>query len=298
MASAEEYVSAESLAQINTESFAQNVSNFRSMLLKWEKEVEGGSFESQRAFVLLNEVSALQEIITSRIRAVGPRARELGVPPEAVGETLEIYRRVLVKIALKIAAEVDFGSAAAQQIVDMAEAPDAIPLIRELAGRIKVSRVAFEQLVKSPDAASLIAPSFIQSVMGIVQQMRDLGITGGAGAPKQPPPSSPNPPSGGDSGGDLPRRVGILETKVDKLADDISGIRSTLVRMEELLKHSAMKADIARVEEKLVPLATKDSLARVEERVSHMPTNAQMYVAGGAALAAVMGVMAKGFGWL
>ena len=95
MASAEEYVSAESLAQINTESFAQNVSNFRSMLLKWEKEVEGGSFESQRAFVLLNEVSALQEIITSRIRAVGPRARELGVPPEAVGETLEIYRRVL-----------------------------------------------------------------------------------------------------------------------------------------------------------------------------------------------------------
>ncbi|GDY37683.1 hypothetical protein [Acidovorax sp. NB1] len=297
MASAEEYVSAESLAQINTESFAQNVSNFRSMLLRWEKEVDGGSFASQRAFVLLNEVSALQEIITSRIRAAGTRARELGVPPEAVGETLEIYRRVLVKIALKIASEVDFSSDAAQRIVDMAEAPDAIQPIKELAGRIKVSRVAFDQLVKSPDAASLIAPSFIQSVMGIVQQMRDLGITGGAD-PKQPPPRNPTPAGGGDSGSDLPRRVGILETKVDKIADDISGIKSTLVRMEELLKHSAMKADIARVEEKLVPLATKESLARVEERVSHMPTNAQMYVAGGAALAAVMGVMAKGFGWL
>lgn len=298
MASAEEYVSAESLAQINTESFAQNVSNFRSMLLRWDKEVEGGSFASQRAFVLLNEVSALQEIITSRIRAAGPRARELGVPPEAVGETLEIYRRVLVKIALKIAAEVDFSSDAAQKIVDLAETPGAIQPIKELAGRIKVSRVAFDQLVKSPEAASLIAPAFIQSVMGIVQQMRDLGISGGNGAPKQPPPSNPNPPGGGDSGGDLPRRVGILESKVDKLAEDVSGIKSTLVRMEELLKHSAMKADIARVEEKLASLATKESLARVDERVSHMPTNAQMYVAGGAALAAVMGVMAKGFGWL
>lgn len=138
----------------------------------------------------------------------------------------------------------------------------------------------------------------VQSVMGIVQQMRDLGITGGTGAPKQPLPSGPNPPSGGDSGRNLPRRVGILGTKVDTLADDISGIRSTLVRMEELLKHSAIKADIARVEEKLALLATKERLARVEERVSRMPTNAQMYVAGGATLAAVMGFMAKGFGWL
>lgn len=287
MASAEEYVSAESLAQINTESFAQNVSNFRSMLLRWEKEVEGGSFASQRAFVLLNEVSALQEIITSRIRAAGTRARELGVPPEAVGETLEIYRRVLVKIALRIASEVDFRSDAAQRIVDMAEAPDAIQPIKELAGRIKVSRVAFDQLVKSPDAASLIAPSFIQSVMGIVQQMRDLGITGGD--PKQPPPRNPASAGGGDSGGDLPRRVGILETKVDKLADDISGIKSTLVRMEQLLKHSAMKADIARLDGRI---------DQVNERLTHIPTKAQMYVAGGTALAAVLGVMAKGFGWL
>lgn len=125
-----------------------------------------------------------------------------------------------------------------------------------------------------------------------------MWLTGGAGVPKQPTPSSQDPPSGGDFGGDLPRRVGILETKADKLVDDISGIKSTLVRMEELLKHSAMKANIARVEEKLAPLATKESLARVEERVSHMPTNAQMYVAGGPALAAVMGVMAKGFGLL
>jgi len=37
---------------------------------------------------------------------------------------------------------------------------------------------------------------------------------------------------------------------------------------------------------------------RVEEWIGHMPTKAQMYAAGGAALAAVTGVMAKGFGWL
>lgn len=82
------------------------------------------------------------------------------------------------------------------------------------------------------------------------------------------------------------------------MGEDITAIRTTLVRMEELLKHSAMKADIAKVEEKFAPLASKESLARVEERISHMPTNAQMYVAGGAALALVLGVMSKGFGWL
>lgn len=81
-----------------------------------------------------------------------------------------------------------------------------------------------------------------------------------------PPPAPPPAQGGGDAGGDLPRRVERLEGKVDKMADDIGEI--------------------------------KVSIGTVVERLRHMPLRAEMYLAGGAALAMLLGVMAKGFGWL
>lgn len=60
----------------------------------------------------------------------------------------------------------------------------------------------------------------------------------------------------------LPQRVERVEAKVDQLAEEVSGIRMTL--------------------------------ATITERLKHMPTKVEMYIA----MAALLGVMAKGFGWL
>ena len=65
---------------------------------------------------------------------------------------------------------------------------------------------------------------------------------------------------------------------MDSVAGDIAVIKNTLTRMEEFLKHSAMKTDIA----------------KVEERLAHTPTKAEMYIAGGTVAVAVIGLMAKG----
>lgn len=106
------------------------------------------------------------------------------------------------------------------------------------------------------------------------------------------PPSQPPSSSGGDAG-DLPRRVGRLEEKTDKMTEDLGAIQVQLGRVEERQMHAATKADL---NEGLAPIKT--SISQMTERLTHMPTNAKMYVAGGAALATVLGVMAKGFGWL
>lgn len=298
MASAEEYVSAESLAQVSNDSFAQNLSNYRSLLLQYEREVEAG-VDDTRAKLLFREAAMLQEIIQDQMRS---RRRDLGVPPAAVQEVAAIYQRALAKLLLRVVQESNLTDPAVTTVIERVESTVGAPLeVVQLVQKIKLARTAYQSVLLTPAAASMVAPSLVkllEEISGAAQRIQEqLPPMGSQPSPPAPPP--PPSTSGGDGqGGDLPRRVDRLEAKVEKMGEDLTAIRTTLVRMEELLKHSAMKADIARVEEKLSPLATKESLARVEERVSHMPTNAQMYVAGGAAFATLLGVISKGFGWL
>lgn len=82
----------------------------------------------------------------------------------------------------------------------------------------------------------------------------------------QNPPPPANDHGDGGSGDGLPGRVQRLETKMDKMADDMSDIKTIL--------------------------------ARIDERLAHMPRRAEMYLSAGLVATAVLGVMAKGFHWL
>ncbi|WP_280191204.1 hypothetical protein [Delftia sp. PS-11] len=286
MASASDYVSKEVLEQVSTESFAQNISNYRGLLIRWGKEVDADSLDDKRAQLLFKEASMLQEIIQGQISAAGSNARSLGVPPEALQEVLEIYTKVLQKLVLRVARGLDLYSPELQRIIDTVEglAPEMqAPQLKNFVSKVKTARVALGQLISNPMAASLIAPIFLTLMNELAAMARDIAPHRFDGAPPQPP--SPPPPDGrGEGGGgqDIPRRVQKLEDKMDSVAGDIAAIKNTLVRLEEFLKHAAMKSDVA----------------KVEERLAHTPTKAEMYIAGGAAAAAVIGLMAKGFGWL
>lgn len=307
MVTASEYVSRETLEQVSTESFAQNLSNFRSLLLSWEKAVDSGAAFDLRAQTMLREAAMLQEIIQGQMTAKG---RDLGVPPEAVHEVLAIYRRAFLKILLRTATDSKLMS---QEIDHFIQVIDGVlgapPEMKAIASKLSLARTAYETMKKSPEAASMVAPGFITLLNEIVAAYRGAG---GKVPDTTTPPSPPIPPTqggaGGDPGGDLPRRVGALESKMDKVTDDISNIKATLMRVEEMLKHSAMKSDITRLEERSTHAATRRDLenivaplrendSKLSERLGHMPTKAEMYLAGGGAIAGLFAIVAKGFKW-
>ena len=317
MATQEQGVSRENLEQINTGTFALDVANYRSILLRYEKEVTSEGFDTKRAAFILAEVTGMQEVVFDRIQRAGRDARKLGVPPEEIEQALTIYRRTLAAAAVQLVKRYEyvFGRDA-NTFLDTAKlAGNIFPAdSQQLASDIRSARLLIDQILRAPDTAFMVLPILVKLLPKIEAAWKaadwNTQVTVESGAQ---PPGPPGPPiagggSGGDGGGDLPRRVDRLEQKMDKVAGDLASITGTLVRMEELLKHSAMKSDIARLEERSTHLASKkdletalsplrDDISKLKERLGHMPTKVEMYVAGGGAVAAVLAVVAKGVKW-
>lgn len=283
MATEEQSVSKENLDQISTGTFAVDVVNYRSILLKYEKEVNDVGFDSKRAVLILREVSGMQEVVFDRINRAGREARSLGVPPEEIEQTFAIYRRTLaaacVQLSLRygfvFSREVDPFLSAVK--TDGGSFPEEA---RKIANEILAARVMIDQIVRTPDTAFMIFPMLWKSLPRIEAGWKAMGWSTEAPVERgaQPPAPPVSPPGGGSGdGGDLPRRVDRLETKVDKMTDDLGEI--------------------------------KVRLGRIEEKLGHMPTKAELtgallkqYIAlFGALIAATLGLaglMAKGFGWL
>src|SRR3989475_357446 len=76
MTAASEYLSKETLEQVSTESFAQNVANYRALLIRWGKEVDADSVDDKRAQLLFKEASMLQEIIQGQMSEARSRSEE------------------------------------------------------------------------------------------------------------------------------------------------------------------------------------------------------------------------------
>ncbi|WP_304912446.1 hypothetical protein [Hydrogenophaga sp.] len=104
-----------------------------------------------------------------------------------------------------------------------------------------------------------------EEVQPVVQQML-VAMAVQAASIKVPPPAPPTVSFNPGGEGDLPRRVERLEGKVDKLDEGLQQV--------------------------------KISIATILEKLNHLPLRVEMYLAGGAAMAVLLGVMAKGFGWL
>ncbi|MBF0850465.1 hypothetical protein HKD27_05935 [Gluconobacter sp. R75690] len=88
---------------------------------------------------------------------------------------------------------------------------------------------------------------------------------------------------GGDNGGmdDLTRRVGALETKMDKVQEALVSIQVTLARMEE---KAATKDELSNV---------RVEVAEMKGRVAKLPSLAQI-----AALLAIAGAIFKGLSFI
>lgn len=88
---------------------------------------------------------------------------------------------------------------------------------------------------------------------------------------------------GGDNGGmdDLTRRVGTLETKMDKVQETLVSIQLTLARMEE---KAATKEELSNV---------RVEVAEMKGRVAKLPSLPQI-----AALLAIAGAIFKGLSFI
>src|SRR2546427_54189 len=245
---------------------------------------DADSVDDKRAQLLFKEASMLQEIIQGQMSEARSRGTSIGVPRQELDEVVDIYANVLRKLILRVARSLDLYAPELQRIIDLVdEQPEGSQpqQLKGLAGKVKTARATQSQLINDPAHASLVAPAYLTLMNDIAALVREIAPRASSGGPPPPPPALGAQPSSG-GGSDLPRRVQKLEDKMDSVAGDIAAIKNTLTRMEEFLKHSAMKPDIA----------------KLEERLTHTPTKAEMYIAGGAAIAAIMGLMAKGFGWL
>src|SRR2546427_5090683 len=98
MTAASEYLSKETLEQVSTESFAQNVANYRALLIRWGKEVDADSVDDKRAQLLFKEASMLQEIIQGQMSEARSRGTSIGVPRQELDEVVDIYANVLRKL--------------------------------------------------------------------------------------------------------------------------------------------------------------------------------------------------------
>ena len=160
MSKAEEHLSKETLEQISTESFAQNLANYRSLLLKWEREVDDGRPIGLRANLMVKEAAMLQEIIGSQINRAGSNTQILGVPPEELFNIKDLYLRVFRKLILYVTQQLpDLYSpqfeAGIQSIESIPEEnrPD---VFKRFAGNLRAARVAQCQLLQHPESASLV----------------------------------------------------------------------------------------------------------------------------------------------
>lgn len=170
----------------------------------------------------------------------------------------------------------------------------------DTAAAISASKEAFLQemdrlkLLEAMDRAALGAAFERQARMLVEAQLRPAveqfirelrpSRTGSGTPPPAPPPS---PGGGGEDG--TPRRLDRLENKVDKMDETVGEIAVALGRIEQRLEQCADTTAVARVE---------GEIGKLVERLLHVPMRAEMYLAAGVALAALLGVMAKGFGWL
>lgn len=272
MSKAEEHLSKETLEQISTESFAQNIANYRSLLLKWEREVDGGNPIGLRANLMVKEAAMLQEIIGSQINRAGSNAKSLGVPPEELLSIKDLYLRVFRKLILHVTRQMpDLYSPQFEAVIQSIESIPEVArpeVFKRFAGYVRAARVAQGQLLHHPESASLVISGYFQAIDGMVASYKEISPTQVTSAAPPIPPQEPPPVRGGDGGGgDLPRRVDKLEAKIDKVTDDLSEIKVRLGRMEERLMHVASKADVVGAMEPV-----KTSLSQVNERLTHVPT--------------------------
>lgn len=273
MATQEQSVSKENLDQISTGTFAVDVANYRSILLKYEKEINEVGFDSKRAAFILREVTGMQEVVFDRINRAGRDARRLGVPPEEIEQSLQIYRRTLAAAAFKFVGRYEyvFGRDA-DTFLDAAKLAGASlrPEVQKLANDIRSARLMIDQILRTPDTAFMIFPVLVKSMTAIEAVWKAAGWSTEVSMEKttQPPgPPAPPPSGGAGDGADLPRRVDRLESKVDKMSEDIGDIKVRLGRMEERLTHVSTKADVA---DAILPVKT--SVSQINERLTHVPT--------------------------
>lgn len=272
MATQDQSVSKENLDQISTGTFAVDMANYRSILLRFEKEVTEVGFDSKRAAFILGEVTGMQEVVFRRMGEAGRDARKLGVPPEDIENTLQIYRRTLGVAVVQYLRRYEFVFGdQATTLVDATKLAGAAARVetRALANDITAARLMIDQILRAPDTAFMIFPILAKSMPRIEAVWKAAGWSTDMPPERMtapPPPPMPPPAGGAGDFGDMSRRVDRLETKVDKLLDDVGTITT--------------------------------KLGGIDERLKHVPLKAEMYLWAGLAMATLLGVMAKGFGWL
>lgn len=278
------------LEMVSTESFSQNLSAYRSLLLRYLKEIDSGEdVDARRGRILTREASALREIMRSQLGSADAVVVDQFAPE--LDRVDDIYYRILKTLVSRIWGMAGEKLTAVKLAVEKIPAAGREGQLTKYADQVNGIISLHAQIVGAERPDAEMALRWFELFLGLAQLSNTDSSLRRIAAPP-PPAEPPKPPPNGGGDDDLPRRVDRLETKVEKLMDDINDIKIRLGKMDERLSHSASKKD---VEDSLSPV--RISLAELKERLTHMPTRTEMYLAGGSAVAIILGVLAKGFHW-
>ena len=166
---------------------------YRSILLKYEKEVDDSGFDSKRAAFILKEVTGMQEVVFDRIQQAGRDARKLGVPPEEIEQTMQIYKRTLAgaMVQYMLNYEYVFGHEANTflALIDADENRAQNDPVRIFAGDIRAARMLMNHILGEPNTAFMMFPVLAKRLPLIEAGWKSLGwSTSNSGNSSPPPP--------------------------------------------------------------------------------------------------------------
>lgn len=294
----------EDLAEISTESMAQSVAAFMSLMKRYEQAITAAEFDIKRLYFILGEVFSAQLVIRRKFEKEKIEGRRPSMPYMETVKLGQYVERIQRQAVQKVANRYPYTSGPfIDQLKHWVETlPDSEEKKQYLAQTFG-TKLAYEAMMVSPGGIPLSIRDFINRSEIASEAFEILWQRYGSGAPPGLPPKVPR--GGDESGddGDIVRRVSNLESVMEAITKDMHAMALGMATISESIKYLATKEDVAKLaapstaaathgvatKEDLTPLAA--DIASIKERLKHVPTKFSLLVS-------VAVPVASGLWWL
>lgn len=271
------------LAEISTESMAQSVAAFRSMMKRYEEAITAAEFDIRRLYFILGEVFSAWRVVDAKFKSEAREGKKPSLPYMEFVRLTEYVQRIQRSAVQKVARRYPYTSGPfVDQLREWVETlPKSEDKKRYLAETFG-TRLAYDAMMVSPAGIPLAIRDFIDRSELATDAFESLWRLHGAGGPPGLPPTKEN--GGSDDGGGLGRRVSNLESAMEAMAKDMSAMAISVATIAESIKHLASREDVAKLavptsdalshgyatKEDLTPIAS--DVSQIKERLRHVPT--------------------------
>lgn len=293
----------EDLAEISTESMAQSVAAFMSLMKRYEEAITAAEFDIKRLYFILGEVFSAQLVIRRKFEKEKAEGRRPSMPYMETVKLGQYVERIQRQAVQKVANRYPYTSGPfIDQLKQWVQTLPDSKEKKEYLSQTLATKLNYETMMVSPGGIPLLIRDFINRSEIASEAFEALWQRHGSGAPPGLPPSGPHG-SGSGEDGDIGRRLSTLESTVAAMTKDLHAMALGIATISESVKHLATKEDVAKLtappagvpmhgfasKEDLTPIAA--DIAWIKERLKHVPTKFGL-------LMAVAVPVASGLWWL